>query len=93
MHQNSVQLSEHLKASLRLNPENSNPWPINSEALSDQEILDQALEHDLPVFVSIDGSLDDQGVATVRITIVAPDIRECDIALIWKDRIAKPLLV
>lgn len=67
--------------------------PINNEALSDQEILDQALEHDLPVFVSIDGSLDDQGIATVSITVVAPDIRECDIALEWKDGIAKPLLV
>jgi len=93
MANNSTDLSEHLTATLRLNPENSDPWIKNADALSDQEILDQAVLHDLPVFISIDGSLTDDGVATVSISIVAPDIRENDIAPEWKDRIAKPLLV
>eukprot|EP00590_Aulacoseira_subarctica_P005294 CAMPEP_0172416722 /NCGR_PEP_ID=MMETSP1064-20121228/3216_1 /TAXON_ID=202472 /ORGANISM="Aulacoseira subarctica , Strain CCAP 1002/5" /LENGTH=1681 /DNA_ID=CAMNT_0013154579 /DNA_START=343 /DNA_END=5384 /DNA_ORIENTATION=- len=93
MDQNSTKMSEHLVATLRLNHDNSDPWAKNLDALSEQEILDQALLHDLPIFVSIDGSLDDHGVATVSTSIVAPDIRETDVALEWKDRIAKPLLV
>jgi hypothetical protein len=93
MDQNSIKMSEHLVATLRLNPDNSDPWAKNMDALSEQEIMDQALLHDLPIFISIDGSLDDHGVATVSTSIVAPDIQEMDVALEWKDRIAKPLLV
>jgi hypothetical protein len=55
--------------------------------------MEHALQHDLPVFISIDGSLDDDGIATVSISVVASDIKESDSALEWKDRIAKVLLI
>ena len=51
MDQNSIKMSEHLVATLRLNPDNSDPWAKNMDALSEQEIMDQALVHDLPIFV------------------------------------------
>jgi hypothetical protein len=88
-----MDLSDYLAATLRVNPENNNPWQKNKDALSDQEILDNAISHDLPIFISIDGSLDDLGVAIVSLSIVAPDIRDSDEALEWKDRSAKPLLI
>jgi hypothetical protein len=57
-----------------------------------QSTLDHSTLHDLPIFVSIDGSKDDVGIATVSI-IVAPDIHESDVALEWGDRIAKVMLI
>jgi hypothetical protein len=51
------------------------------------------IQHDLIIFISIDGSLDEDGIVTVSISIIAPDIQESDITLEWKDRIAKVLLM
>jgi hypothetical protein len=43
--------------------------------MSDEEIILNAMQHDLPLFVSIDGNLNNRnGNATVSISIVAPDI-------------------
>jgi len=43
--------------------------------MSDEEIIVNAMQHDLPLFVSIDGNLNNRnGNATVSISIVAPDI-------------------
>jgi hypothetical protein len=86
-------MSIHLSNILRLNSQQTEPWQHNPNTLCDQEIIDEALQHDLPIFISIDGGLDNNGVATVSISIIAPDIREHDLALEWKDRIAKVLLV
>jgi len=63
--------------------------------LLDHEILDYATQHDLAIFVSIDGSLDSTGVATTTISVIAPDIRETDSrqACEWQHRIAKVLLI
>jgi hypothetical protein len=49
----------------------------------------------LPVSVSIDGSLDRDGVATVIISIVAPDIWDTDTleGKNWQHRIARVLLI
>jgi len=49
----------------------------------------------LPLCISIDGSLDSQGVATTTITILAPDIRDDDSldCNIWENRPAKALLI
>jgi hypothetical protein len=61
----------------------------------DHEILEHALQHDLPIFVSIDGSLNENGVATTSISIVAPDIDDQDDvgSLNWQHRIVKVLLI
>jgi hypothetical protein len=64
----------------------------------DHKILEHALQHDLPIFVSIDGSLDENGVATTSISsisIVAPDIDDQDDvgSLNWQHRIVKVLLI
>jgi hypothetical protein len=81
MEYNSIHLSKHLKNVLRLIPDNIEPMEHSRNGLSDGEIIEHALQHDLPVFISIDGSLDDNGIATVSISVVAPDIRESDSAL------------
>jgi hypothetical protein len=36
------------------------------------------MAHDLPIFIAIDGSLDETGVAPVSIAIIAPDIKDSD---------------
>jgi hypothetical protein len=63
--------------------------------LSDMEILDAALQHDLPIFVSIDGSFDDEGVACTTISVLAPDIRDTNMinSNAWQNRLAKVLLI
>jgi hypothetical protein len=63
--------------------------------LSDMEILDTALQHDLPICVSIDGSFDDDGVACTSIGVLAPDIRDTDMinSNAWQNRLAKVLLI
>jgi hypothetical protein len=57
-----------------------------------EEILEYAMQHDLPVFVSIDRSLDNDN-ATVSISIVAPDIRCIDMSAEWQGRPAKVSLI
>jgi hypothetical protein len=61
----------------------------------DQEILERAMQHDLPIIISIDGSLDEYSVVTTSISIVAPDINDHDEvgSLNWQHRIAKLLLI
>ena len=61
----------------------------------DHEIIEDALQHDLPIFVSIDGSIDDSNLATTSISIVAPDIRDTDEkdSMAWQSRLAKVLLI
>jgi hypothetical protein len=74
--------------------ENNDGSPIDNPIL-DQEILERAMQHDLPIFVSIDGSLDEYGIATTSISIAAPDIYDHDEvgSLNWQHRIAKILLI
>jgi hypothetical protein len=50
------------------------------------------MQHDLPMFVSIDGGLKD-GIATVCVTILAPDIHDTDEDMEWQSRSAKALLI
>jgi hypothetical protein len=54
--------------------------------------LDIAARHDLPIFVSIDGSLKD-GVATVSVSIITPNILDSDIGMEWQTRSAKVLKI
>jgi hypothetical protein len=53
------------------------------------------MQHDLPIFVSIDGSLDDLGITTVSISIVARDIKMSDDkdGTEWQNRPQKTLLI
>jgi len=61
--------------------------------LLNNEILELATEHELPIFiVSIDGSL--VGIsATVSISIIALDIRDFDTEETWQTRPAKVLFI
>ena len=101
MHQNSIALSGHLQSLLCLNAEESDSDDIDvdidsdsesNRPLSNEEIIYHATRHELPIFVSMDGGFE-QEIATVSITIVAPDIRDFDEANEWQDRPAKVLLV
>jgi hypothetical protein len=53
------------------------------------------MAHDLPIFVAIDGSLDETGVATFGTAIIAPDIKDSDPigSLNWLSELAKVLLI
>lgn len=90
---NSTHLWIHLKNILCFLPDNYESPMTRSESISDQEIIDQAVQHNLPIFVSIDGIIDDNDNATVSISIVGLDIRELDTVLEWKERIAEVLLM
>jgi hypothetical protein len=101
MHQNSQNLVTHLRQILQLNPNqeeqdggSKDRMPLQDHLL-DHEIYDLALAHDLPIFVSIDGSLDETGIATFSMTILAPDIKDTDTvnSLNWLDKIAKVLFI
>lgn len=81
MEYNSIHLSKNLKNVLCLIPDDIKPMKHSRDGLSNQEIIEHALQHYLPLFISIDGSLNDDGIATVSIRVAAPDIRESDIAL------------
>jgi hypothetical protein len=65
------------------------------DRIPDYAIIDQALQHDLPVVVSVDGSLDKDGIATTSISILAPDIRDDDEigSTQWQSCLAKILLI
>ena len=60
--------------------------------IRNDEILDFATQHNLPIFVSIDGSLQDE-IATVSVSIIAPHILNMDTAHEWQYRPAKVLLI
>ncbi len=82
MQENSENMVLHLLQILQLNPDHP-PDPLLAdleadEYLKDHEILEYATQHDHPVFVSIDGSLDNNGIATKTISIIAPDIQDED---------------
>jgi hypothetical protein len=89
MENNSVAMCEHLRNMLSLTNEPAEDCPL----MSDEMLLEYATQHDLPIFISIDGSKSDDGVATVSISIVAPDIKETDLNTEWQDRRAKVLLI
>ena len=101
MQQNSINLTQHLWAILMLQtPEDLNDndpddTSINDTFLLDHEILEHAMQHDLPIFTSIDGSLDRNGIATVTMCIIAPDIKDTDEtgSSNWQSRFAKILLI
>ena len=97
MQTNSERLSAHLKAILSLSNADagvaeggtcSNP----PRPILNSEVIEHATQHDLPIFVSIDGGLK-HGIATVCVTILAPDIKDNDTDAEWKDRPAKALLI
>jgi hypothetical protein len=53
------------------------------------------MQHDMPIFLSVDGSFDKQGVATTTVSIIAPDIRYTDNPQShdWQNRMAKILII
>jgi len=59
--------------------------------MSNEEILNYATQHELPIFVSIDGSLNNES-ATVCVSIIAPDIQPTDTMNKWQNRAAKVFL-
>lgn len=99
MRQNSEELSQHLCNILRLNADSyENDYEISqldNLYRANHEILDLAVQHDLPIFISIDGSLDDEGIATTSVSIISPDMRDTyDInSKAWQDRQAIILLI
>ena len=95
MLQNSINLSEHLATVLRLQQTQNDLAPdssLDNYPLSDNEIISFATRHELPIFVSIDGSLLNDGAASVSVNIIAPDIRTFDQDAEWQNRVAKILL-
>jgi hypothetical protein len=98
MKQNSKNLAKHLAMILRLQPDTmediQEERSINDH-LKDHEIFEYATQHDLPIFVSIDGSIDDSNVATTSISIAAPDIRDTyeKDSMAWQNRLANVLLI
>jgi len=99
MEQNSNKLSQHLSNLLQLkhdnNDDNGGYTDEQNIYMTDRETIEYATQHDLPIFISIDGSLDEQSGASTTITIVAPDIRDYDNrdGTKWQDREAKILLI
>jgi len=95
MMENSESLSNHLTSILRLRQNTEDPIyasPPDNYPLSDNEIIAFATQHELPIFVSIDGSLTPDGAATVSVNLIAPDIQPMDIDTEWQHRLAKILL-
>lgn len=85
MRENSEDLAQYLYSILRLQwsddiEDHEDQQDIFDPAiyLKDQEILEYATQHDLPVTISIDGSHEMDGVTTATISIVAVDIRDID---------------
>ena len=96
MKENSENLSKHLRTLLSLSMEttgtNDLP-PAEQHLMSDAAILDHATMHDLPIFVSSDGSVSADGMIIVSTSILAPDIHEDDTSSEWQQRPAKILLI
>jgi hypothetical protein len=99
MRQNGEELSQHLCNILRLNADSyENDYEISqldNLYRANHEILDLAVQHDLPIFISIDGSLDDEGIATTSVSIISPDMKDTDDinSKAWQDRQAIILLI
>jgi hypothetical protein len=100
--QNSQNLATHLQSLLQLKTDQGESAPSNTanstpvtEYLEDHQIFDYAMAHDLPIFVAIDGSLDETEVAAVSIAIIASDNKDSDPigSLNWLSRLAKVLLI
>jgi hypothetical protein len=82
MQHNCEQLTIHLKSLLCLstiapNQQREEITFDNDRFLYDYEILEYATAHKLPIFVSIDGSLEDNS-ATASVSIIAPEIKILD---------------
>jgi len=97
MQNNSEKLSIHLKNILCLSKcstqlDNDNTYAGGNRPLRNDEILDYATMHDLPIFIGIDGSLKDD-FAIVSICIVAPNILLTDYDNEWHSRPPKILLI
>jgi hypothetical protein len=94
---NCKQLSAHLRRILCLSHNNirntnNDERQDTNRLISDDEIITYATRHDLPICVSIDGSLK-EGCAIVSMCIVAPDIRHMDNSSEWQSRPAIALLI
>jgi len=95
MLQNSESLSLHLANILRLRPSSNVLTPSEPEdnyPLTDSEIIAYSTQHGLPIFISVDGSLMNDGTATVSVNLIAPDIQPHDLDMEWQHRLAKILL-
>jgi hypothetical protein len=90
MQWNSELLSTHIRSILCLS--NNDIRNVSETFMSNEEILNYATQHELPIFVSIDGSLKNES-ATVSVSIVAPDIQLTDTMNEWQNRPAKVLLI
>jgi hypothetical protein len=90
MQQNSELLSTQIRSILCLS--NNDIRNVSETFMSNEEILNYATQHELPIFVSIDGSLKNES-ATVSVSIVAPDIQLTDTMNEWQNRPAKVLLI
>jgi len=79
MTENSENLAKHLMDILRLKSDTrediQHETDNGSVGIMDFEIIEYTRQHDLPIFVSIDGSVNEDEIATTSISIVAPDIR------------------
>lgn len=99
MEQNSENMAMHLTNLLCLTAHDQHHEDDedvdDNTYLTDEEILDLATRHNLPITVSIDGSYNKEGVATTTVCILAPDVREYDLPLStnWQTRPAKILLI
>jgi hypothetical protein len=72
MQDNSKMMSAHLKSVLCLNTDEDEENEHGNKYLSNNEVLEFAMQNDLPIFVSIDGSVK-KDIATVSISIVMLD--------------------
>ncbi len=97
MQENSEKMAQHMLKLLQLNNDqqgDASQVEIDDTYLMDQEIIQYATRQDLPMFLSIDGSVDKDGIATITVSIVALDIRVSDYPNTeqWQNRKAKILL-
>jgi hypothetical protein len=98
MQENSENMVQDLLQILQLNPDHPpDPLLADLEAddhLKDHKILEYATQHNHPVFVGIDDSLDNNGIAITTISIIALDIQDEDYQETeWHHRLGKVLLI
>jgi len=96
---NSRNLANHLSRTLKLKTAQQEHRSQHDEEedghLSDSEILEYAMQHNMPIFLSVDDSFDKQGVANTTASIVAPDIRYTDNPQShdWQNKMAEILII